>query len=218
MNKQLLVLFDLDGTLIDTAPEMHMALNALLIEQGNKTVSLEHVRPHVSNGVLGIFSAVFDDDPVFEGRRYKRYLKLYENVVGRYASLFNEMDIVLNSIEENNHLWGIVTNKSKKFTEPLLRRLDLTGRLSCLICRDDVNNIKPDPEPLNLALSKLQYKDLDRCYYVGDSKKDIQSARSAGIRSIACSYGYRIDSDNPLSWGAEYCINKPNEIIEIIRC
>tara|TARA_B100001167_G_scaffold89297_1_gene54086 strand:+ start:7 stop:663 length:657 start_codon:yes stop_codon:yes gene_type:complete len=218
MNKQLLVLFDLDGTLIDTAPEMHMALNALLIEQGNKTVSLEHVRPHVSNGVLGIFSAVFDDDPVFEGRRYKRYLKLYENVVGRYASLFNEMDIVLNSIEENNHLWGIVTNKSKKFTEPLLRRLDLTGRLSCLICRDDVNNIKPDPEPLNLALSKLQYKDLNRCYYIGDSKKDIQSARSAGIRSIACSYGYRIDSDNPLSWGAEYCINKPNEIMEIIRC
>ena len=218
MNKQLLVLFDLDGTLIDTAPEMHMALNALLIEQGNKTVSLEHVRPHVSNGVLGIFSAVFDDDPAFEGRRYKRYLKLYENVVGRYASLFNEMDIVLNSIEENNHLWGIVTNKSKKFTEPLLRRLDLTGRLSCLICRDDVNNIKPDPEPLNLALSKLQYKDLDHCYYVGDSKKDIQSARSAGIRSIACSYGYRIDSDNPLYWGAEYCINKPNEIMEIIRC
>ena len=138
--------------------------------------------------------------------------------MGRYASLFNEMDIVLNSIEENNHLWGIVTNKSKKFTEPLLRRLDLTGRLSCLICRDDVNNIKPDPEPLNLALSKLQYKDLDHCYYVGDSKKDIQSARSAGIRSIACSYGYRIDSDNPLSWGAEYCINKPNEIMEIIRC
>ena len=218
MNKQLLVLFDLDGTLIDTAPEMHMALNSLLIEQGNKTVSLEHVRPHVSNGVLGIFSAVFDDDPVFEGRRYKRYLKLYENVVGRYASLFNEMDIVLNSIEENNHLWGIVTNKSKKFTEPLLRRLDLTSRLSCLICRDDVNNIKPDPEPLNLALSKLQYKDLNRCYYIGDSKKDIQSARSAGIRSIACSYGYRIDSDNPLSWGAEYCINKPNEIMEIIRC
>ena len=218
MNKKLLVLFDLDGTLIDTAPEMHMALNSLLIEQGRESVSLDYVRPHVSNGVLGIFSAVFDDDPVFEGRRYKRYLKLYENVVGRYASLFNEMDIVLNSIEENNHLWGIVTNKSKKFTEPLLRRLDLTGRLSCLICRDDVNNIKPDPEPLNLALSKLQYEDLNRCYYIGDSKKDIQSARSAGIRSIACSYGYRIDSDNPLSWGAEYCINKPNEIMEIIRC
>ena len=218
MNKQLLVLFDLDGTLIDTAPEMHMALNSLLIEEGNKTVSLKHVRPHVSNGVLGIFSAVFDDDPVLEGRRYKRYLKLYENVVGRYASLFDDMDIVLNSIEEKNHLWGIVTNKSKKFTQPLLRRLGLTARLSCLICRDDVNNIKPDPEPLNLALSKLQYKDLDRCYYIGDSKKDIQSARSAGIRSIACSYGYRIESDNPLSWGAEYCINKPNEIMEIIRC
>jgi len=218
MNKQLLVLFDLDGTLIDTAPEMHMALNSLLIEEGNKTVSLKHVRPHVSNGVLGIFSAVFDDDPVLEGRRYKRYLKLYENVVGRYASLFDDMDIVLNSIEEKNHLWGIVTNKSKKFTQPLLRRLGLSGRLSCLICRDDVNNIKPDPEPLNLALSKLQYKDLDRCYYIGDSKKDIQSARSAGIRSIACSYGYRIESDNPLSWGAEYCINKPNEIMEIIRC
>ena len=217
MNKKLLVLFDLDGTLIDTAPEMHMALNSLLIEQRKETVSLDHVRPHVSNGVLGIFSAVFDDNPTLEGRRYNRYLKLYEDVVGTHASLFNDMDIVLNSIEKN-HLLGIVTNKSRKFTEPLLRRLGLTDRLSCLICRDDVNNIKPDPEPLNLALSKLQFKDLNDCYYIGDSKKDIQSARSAGIKSIACSYGYRLDSDNPLSWGADYCVNKPNEIMEIIRC
>ena len=218
MSKQILVLFDLDGTLIDTAPEMHMALNSLLVEQGHKTVSLEHVRPHISNGVLGIFSAVFDDDPVLEGRRYNRYLELYEDVVGHHASLFDDMDIVLNSIEKKNHLWGIVTNKSKRFTEPLLRQLDLSDRLSCLICRDDVNNIKPDPEPLNLALSKLQFNDLDCCYYIGDSRKDIQSARSAGIRSIACSYGYRVDSDNPLSWGAEYCINKPNEIMKIIKC
>jgi phosphoglycolate phosphatase len=217
MNKKILVLFDLDGTLIDTAPEMHMALNALLIEQRKETVSLDHVRPHVSNGVLGIFSAVFDDNPTLEGRRYNRYLKLYEDVVGTHASLFNDMDIVLSSIEKN-HLWGIVTNKSRKFTEPLLRRLSLTDRLSCLICRDDVNNIKPDPEPLNLALSMLQFKDLNDCYYIGDSKKDIQSARSAGIKSIACSYGYRLDSDNPLSWGADYCVNKPNEIMEIIKC
>ena len=77
MGKQLLVLFDLDGTLIDTAPEMHMALNTLLNELGKEYVSLENVRPHVSNGVLGIFSAVFDDDPVLEGNRYNRYLKLY---------------------------------------------------------------------------------------------------------------------------------------------
>lgn len=217
MNKKLLVLFDLDGTLIDTAPEMHMALNSLLIEQGKETVSLDHVRPHISNGVLGIFSAVFDDNPTLEGRRYNRYLKLYEDVVGTHASLFNDMDIVLNSIEKK-HFWGIVTNKSRKFTEPLLRQFGLTDRLSCLICRDDVNNIKPDPEPLNLALSKLQFKDLNDCYYIGDSQKDIQSARSAGIKSIACSYGYRMDSDNPLSWGADYCVNKPNEIMEIIKC
>ena len=170
MNKKILVLFDLDGTLIDTAPEMHMALNALLIEQRKETVSLDHVRPHVSNGVLGIFSAVFDDNPTLEGRRYNRYLKLYEDVVGTHASLFTDMDIVLNSIEKN-HLWGIVTNKSRKFTEPLLRRLSLTDRLSCLICRDDVNNIKPDPEPLNLALSKLQFKDLNDCTILVTLKK-----------------------------------------------
>ena len=218
MGKQLLVLFDLDGTLIDTAPEMHMALNILLNELGKEYVSLEHVRPHVSNGVLGIFSAVFDDDPVLEGRRYNRYLKLYENIVGNHASLFDEMDIILNTIEEKKHLWGIVTNKSKKFTEPLLRQLNLTDRLSCLICRDDVSKIKPDPEPLNLALSKLQFKDLNHCYYIGDSKKDIESARAAGIKSIACIYGYRKDSDNPSSWGADYCINRPNEIMEIIKC
>lgn len=218
MGKQLLVLFDLDGTLIDTAPEMHMALNTLLNELGKEYVSLENVRPHVSNGVLGIFSAVFDDDPVLEGNRYNRYLKLYENIVGNYASLFDDMDIVLNTIEEKKHLWGIVTNKSKKFTEPLMRQLNLTNRLSCLICRDDVNKIKPDPEPLNLALSKLQFKDLNQCFYIGDSKKDIESARAAGIKSIACSYGYRTKNDDPSSWGADYCINRPNEIMEIIKC
>jgi len=218
MGKQLLVLFDLDGTLIDTAPEMHMALNTLLNELGKEYVSLENVRPHVSNGVLGIFSAVFDDDPVLEGNRYNRYLKLYENIVGNYASLFDDMDIVLNTIEEKKHLWGIVTNKSKKFTEPLMRQLNLTNRLSCLICRDDVSKIKPDPEPLNLALSKLQFKDLNQCFYIGDSKKDIESARAAGIKSIACSYGYRTKNDDPSSWGADYCINRPNEIMEIIKC
>ena len=128
------------------------------------------------------------------------------------------MDIVLNTIEEKKHLWGIVTNKSKKFTEPLMRQLNLTNRLSCLICRDDVNKIKPDPEPLNLALSKLQFKDLNQCFYIGDSKKDIESARAAGIKSIACSYGYRTKNDDPSSWGADYCINRPNEIMEIIKC
>ena len=216
MESPSLLLFDLDGTLVDTAPEMHSALNILLKEQGMNSVEYNDVRPFVSHGVMGIFSVVFDDDPKINGNRYNRYLRLYEEILGSEASLFDGMNMVIKQLEENNHLWGVVTNKSHRFAKPLLEKLGIIDKAICLITRDDVEFAKPHPQPILKALKKVKLKEGQHCFYIGDSSKDIEAAKSAGIRSIACSYGYRMENDHPEKWGADFCVDKPIEILNVI--
>ena len=216
MKARSLILFDLDGTLVDTAPEMHKALNNLLLEQGMDAVSYEDVRPFVSHGVLGIFSVVFQDDPQINGDRYNRYLRLYEERLGTEASLFDGMNSVIRALEKNNHMWGVVTNKSERFARPLLEKLGLIDKMACLITRDNVDFPKPHPQPILYAIEVVAFIDIENCYYIGDSSKDIQSAKSAGIKSIACSYGYRIEDDDSKQWGADFHVNKPIEILNVI--
>ena len=216
MESPSLLLFDLDGTLVDTAPEMYSALNILLKEQGMNSVEYNDVRPFVSHGVMGIFSVVFDDDPKINGNRYNRYLRLYEEILGSEASLFDGMSMVIKQLEKNNHLWGVVTNKSNRFAKPLLEKLGIIDKAICLITRDDVEFAKPHPQPILKALKKVKLKEGQHCFYIGDSSKDIESAKSAGIRSIACSYGYRMENDHPEQWGADFCVDKPIEILNVI--
>ena len=216
MESRSLLLFDLDGTLVDTAPEMHSALNILLKEQGMNSVEYNDVRPFVSHGVMGIFSVVFDDDPKINGNRYNRYLRLYEEILGSEASLFDGMSMVIKQLEKNNHLWGVVTNKSHRFAKPLLEKLGIIDKAICLITRDDVEFAKPHPQPILKALKEVKLKEGQHCFYIGDSSKDIESAKSAGIRSIACSYGYRMENDHPEQWGADFCVDKPIEILNVI--
>ena len=216
MKSPSLLLFDLDGTLVDTAPEMHTALNILLKEQGMNAVKYSDVRPFVSHGVLGIFSVVFDDDPKINGNRYNRYLALYEQILGTDAALFDGMNIVIKQLDERNHSWGIVTNKSHRFAKPLLEKLGIIDKVICLITRDDVEFAKPHPQPILEALKKVKFKEPQNCYYIGDSSKDIESAKSAGIKSIACSYGYRMEDDHPEKWGADFCVDRPVEILDVI--
>ena len=216
MEASSLLLFDLDGTLVDTAPEMHRALNILLKEQGMNSVEYKDVKPFVSHGVMGIFSVVFDDNPKVDGNRYNRYLNLYEQILGSEASLFEGMNMVIKQLEQDNCLWGVVTNKSRRFAKPLLQKLGLIDKAICLITRDDVEFGKPHPQPILQALKKVKFKQYQNCYYIGDSSKDIESAKSAGIKSIACSYGYRMKDDHPEKWGADFCIDKPIEILNVI--
>ena len=210
------VLFDLDGTLVDTAPEMHLAMNALLKEEGLKSLPYESIRPHVSNGVMGIFKNVFDDNPQFGGRRFNRYLDIYEEHLGINAKTFPGIDEVISKIEKKRIKWGIVTNKSKRFAKPLLRKLKLLNRTSCLVCGDTTNNLKPDPEPINHALSLLLTKNKKGSFYIGDSKKDVDAAKAAGINSIACTYGYITDDAEPKSWNADFYVDHALEILNII--
>ena len=210
------VLFDLDGTLIDTAPEMHLSMNTLLEEEGLAPLPYESIRPHVSNGVMGIFNNSFDDTPKLGGRRFNRYLDIYEEHLGMNAQIFPGMGEVIGEIESKGISWGIVTNKSKRFTLPLLEKLNLSDRASCIVCGDITDKVKPDPEPINYALLLLNTKNSKNSFYIGDSKKDVDAAKSAGISSIACTYGYIYDSTNPKDWHADFYVNDALEILDVI--
>ncbi|SVC04476.1 uncharacterized protein METZ01_LOCUS257330, partial [marine metagenome] len=210
------VLFDLDGTLIDTAPEMHLSMNALLEEEGLDPLPYESIRPHVSNGVMGIFNNTFEDTPKLGGRRFNRYLDIYEDHLGINAQVFPGMEEVMDIIESFDIPWGIVTNKSKRFTIPLLEKLDLFDRASCVVCGDTTDKIKPDPKPINHALLLLNIRSSKYSFYIGDSKKDVDAAKAAGISSIACTFGYIEEDDDPEKWYAGFTVNKPSEIIEIL--
>ena len=210
------VLFDLDGTLVDTAPEMHLAMNALLKEEGLMPMPYESIRPHVSNGVMGIFKNVFEDNPQFGGRRFNRYLDIYEEHLGINAITFPGIDEVILKIQENRIKWGIVTNKSKRFAKPLLRKLKLLNHTSCLVCGDTTGKLKPDPEPINHALSLLQTKNTKGSVYIGDSKKDVDAAKAAGITSIACTYGYITTETETKNWNADFYVDHALEILNVI--
>ena len=210
------VLFDLDGTLIDTAPEMHLSMNALLEEEGLDPLPYESIRPHVSNGVMGIFNNTFDETPKLGGRRFNRYLDIYEEHLGMNAQIFPGMGEVIGEIESKGISWGIVTNKSKRFALPLLEKLNLSDRASCIVCGDTTDKVKPDPEPINYALLLLNTKNSKNSFYIGDSKKDVDAAKSAGISSIACTYGYITDDAEPKSWNADFYVDHALEILNII--
>ena len=210
------VLFDLDGTLIDTAPEMHLAVNVLLEEEGLNPLPYESIRPHVSNGVMGIFKNIFEDNPKVGGRRFKRYLDIYDDHLGIHAKTFPGIDEVLSAIEDLGINWGIVTNKSKRFAKPLLRKLKLLNQTSCLVCGDTINKLKPDPEPINHALSLLQTKNKKESFYIGDSKKDVDAAKASGISSIACTYGYITDDTELKNWNADFYVDHALEILNVI--
>ena len=217
MTNKKIVLFDLDGTLIDTAPDMYLALNILLSEEKMETVPYDKIRPQVSNGVLGIFSVAFSDDPVIEGDRYERYLDIYESVLGQECKLFDNVNNLLDSLDSKDIDFGIVTNKSSRFTMPLLRQYNLLDRMKTLVCGDQVKQRKPNPEPLIKALENSgKSYDQNNVYYVGDAQKDIDAARAANFRSIACTYGYRVADDNPASWVAEFLIDDLIEVNGIV--
>ena len=211
------ILLDLDGTLVDTASEMHLALNVLLSEEAMESQPYEAVRPNVSNGVMGIFRNIFEDNPRINGRRFNRYLDIYEEHLGINAQVFPGMNEVINSIEYRGIPWGIVTNKSKRFAVPLLEKLKLFDRASCVVCGDTTTEKKPHPEPINHALSLLNIQNTKRSFYIGDSKKDVDAAKSAGISSIACTFGYINEDDDPKEWYADHLIDQPSEMLKILN-
>ena len=208
------VLFDLDGTLLDTAPNMAQALNCLRVEQGLSALEFAAIRPMVSHGSRGLIRLGFDlgpEDAGFEPLK-KRFLDLYSADLASKATLFPGMADVLDHLEGAAIRWGIVTNKPAWLTQPLLQQLNLLERSACVISGDTTAYAKPHPEPLFYACRLLKLA-TDACLYVGDAERDIEAGRRAGMTTIAARYGYRYSYESPESWGADGLIDNPLELL-----
>ena len=212
------VLFDLDGTLLDTAPDFHWTLNALLAEEGQPEIGFDLLRAHVSNGARAMVGAAFEltlDDPRFD-RLHQRMLALYETHLAVDTCLFEGLDTLLTTLESNSIPWGIVTNKPERYTTPLLKGLGLTERAGTVICPDQVNLRKPDPESLFLACSEINRRP-EHCVYVGDHIRDIEAGRRAGMRTVAAGYGY-VDADDSIEdWQADHNIQHGSELLPLLN-
>ncbi len=207
------VLFDLDGTLIDTAPDMAAALNNLLLEEHFEPLSLETIRPFVSQGGLALVSLGFADQvktAELEPLR-QRFLSHYLAIVADNSRLFDGMEAVLSGLEEQSIPWGIVTNKPEWLTHPLLRQLDLAERAAVVVGGDTLAKRKPDPLPLIFAADRLSVTCQD-CVYIGDDERDIIAGNAAGMTTLIATYGYIEAGADIHSWGANGLINRPDEL------
>ena len=209
------VLFDLDGTLLDTAPDLAYALNQVLIEEGLEVLDYQTIRPMVSYGSPGLMKLAFQDtlSQAEYDRIRQNLLDIYQNNLAVKTQLFPGMEDVLSNIESLNLGWGVVTNKPRWLTQPLLQQLNLFDRAVSIVSGDDVTHQKPHPESLYLACQQADLKP-EHCVYIGDAERDIAAGRHAGMRTLAACYGYIPGDQNPIHWGADGQINQPHQIMD----
>jgi 2-phosphoglycolate phosphatase len=217
MTRPAAFLFDLDGTLLDTAPDMIGALNRLLREEQQTEVTPGAARRHVSHGAARLVKIGF---PAADGAEFERlrlrFLDLYAAGIAQQTSLFAGLADVLETLERERVPWGIVTNKPGWLTEPLLRQLALHERAACIVSGDTVAERKPHPLPLLHAAECLGIVPT-ACVYVGDAERDIQAGRAAGMRTIAAAYGYIGSDEDPQAWGPDAIVGSPLELLSWIR-
>ncbi|MGY8820716.1 MAG: N-acetylmuramic acid 6-phosphate phosphatase MupP [Pseudomonadales bacterium] len=212
------VLFDMDGTLLDTAPDFIAVTQAMRMARGLDRVPDQQVRDVVSGGARAMVLSAFDVDPLsdeFEILRLE-FLERYQRHCAVESKLYEGMAELLSEIEQADLIWGVVTNKPVRFAEPIMQQLGLASRSAVLVCPDHVSKSKPDPEPMLLACSQL---DLDPAtvLFVGDDLRDIESGRAAGSRTAAVRYGYIHPDDDPDTWGADVVVNHPLELRQFLE-
>jgi phosphoglycolate phosphatase len=209
-----LVLFDLDGTLLDTAPDMGAALNTLRAEHNLPPLTADRIRPYVSHGAMGLLKLGFGIEP--QDARFaemrNRYLDLYEQRLTQDTHLFHGMDGLLEGLEARGLTWGIVTNKPGWLTEPLVEHLGLRKRAACVVSGDTIARRKPHPDPLLHAAGLCGLPAVEGVY-VGDAERDIQSAHAAGMLGVVALYGYLGEEDRPDVWKPDHMIMHPSELL-----
>ncbi len=211
------VLFDLDGTLADTAPDLVNALNHVRKIHGKKILTFEQVRPIVSHGTAALIQYGFElspNDNAYE-KISAKLLDYYRNNIATETRLFPGMEEVLETIEASGRNWGVVTNKPSWLTEPLMEALQLNERAACIISGDTLSTHKPDPAPMHFA-SKVARSSSQDCLYIGDAERDIEAGRRAGMKTLAALFGYIGKNDDPTNWGADGLIASPSEILKWI--
>ena len=210
------VLFDLDGTLADTAPDLANALNHVLVTNNLEPLPFETIRPEVSNGGIALIKLGFGENhPEFKSL-HKEFLEYYQDNIAKDTVLFPGMEELLEQLENKNINWGIVTNKPSYLTDPLLKALNLTSRSISIVSGDTLEHNKPHPAPLLFACEQAGCN-FNECIYIGDAERDIEAANRADMLSIVALFGYIAETDTPENWGADAFINSPLEILALIE-
>lgn len=210
------VLFDLDGTLVDTAPDMVAVLQSLQQDHGLESAGYHEGRSYVSNGAVGLLRFGFPDhnDGEIEALRLA-FLERYAEQLCVHSAVFAGLDMLVDRLDNDGLPWGVVTNKPGYLTDPLLAALGLDQRVACSVSGDTLPQRKPDPAPLHHAC-QLAAINAARTLYVGDSSRDIDAGRAAGMGTIAAAYGYIAPGDSSASWGADAIANDTQELTQIV--
>ncbi len=210
------VLFDLDGTLADTAPDLAYALNQTLEKHGRSPLPYEQIKPKVSHGASALirlgFGLTSDNegfDPLLQD-----LLQTYSANIHRETTLFPGMEAVLQQLEQQDIAWGIVTNKPARFTDPLIKSMGLMDRAACVVSGDTTANSKPHPEPILYGCKLAGGHNPRECLYVGDAQRDIESGINAGTATLVALFGYLGSDDQPETWGADGAVDHPEQILE----
>lgn len=212
------VLFDLDGTLLDTAADLAATLNHVLISQQAKPLPVTEIRPIISSGVAGLLNLGLQiniKDPIFPSLR-KQFLEYYAQHICVHTHLFPGVETLINYLQEKKWSWGIVTNKSAILTEHLIKNFPLLGKAKCIIAGDTLKYSKPHPQPLLHACQCIDCLP-ENCIYVGDAKRDIEAANAAGMYSLIARYGYINANEDITTWNASTSIAAPLDIINYLK-
>jgi 2-phosphoglycolate phosphatase len=212
------ILFDLDGTLLDTATEFLHCLNIMLTESNQPLIKLESIRHHVSNGSGAMIKAAFNiNETHLEFSNKKEYfLDLYEKHLGMHAKLFDGVTEFLDFLDSQKIDWAIVTNKPSRFAIPALKKLGLYNRAKLVVCADHVKEPKPSATPLLYACEKLKVAPSD-CWYIGDAHIDVKASKAACIPVAIAEYGYFSENEDIQTWNADYYFSHPTDLITYFK-
>jgi len=211
------ILFDLDGTLADTAPDLVAVTNLMLAEAGRPPVPYAIARNEVSNGAVGLLRLAFRlarDAPV-DGALRQQFLETYERIGHESSRLFLSLNEINDIVSRLGSAWGVVTNKPEALTRSLLERLGLLAHAGTVIGGDTLPERKPHPAPLELAARELGLEPRD-CIYIGDAERDVVAGRAAGMRTVATSYGYIRPGEDVAGWGADAIVDHPRRILPML--
>jgi 2-phosphoglycolate phosphatase len=218
MNPPLAILFDLDGTLIDSAPDLGAAADQMRLDRGLPSIPLENYRHMAGAGARGVLGIAFDLRPEHpEFNDYKEeFFRNYEQRMTHLTRAFDGVAEMLAHLDQCGLRWGIVTNKASRFTDPLVRQMDLLSPAAVVISGDTTPHAKPHPEPLLEAARRLRL-DPQQCWYVGDDERDIVAGRAAGMATLAATYGYLGSVADWRAWGADDAIENPQGLLKKIK-
>lgn len=211
------VLFDLDGTLVDTAPDLVTCLNRAIAKHGYSPVDLLEIRPCISYGAAAMIKHATDGaNEALQQIILDDMLNDYQHNIAEHSVFFQGITETLSTIERLGIKWGVVTNKRERFTNPLMHALKLTERAACIVSGDTTANSKPHPEPMLTACQQARVKP-ENCVYIGDAAHDITAGKSANMKTLAALYGYLKQDDQPADWGADALISSPEQLTNWIQ-